>query len=189
MAWKKVSIEEYKKHIDEYAKEHCKYLDEITAINKEEHAIIDSMECDNEHDKFDEYCKKYPEKLQMYKDMRNAAKEKWGEYSSYYNCPYYCVVTNKKELDELYKGRNKNDNDNYKYHIKYIKQWYGKKIQDECHKDVYGKCIGEAFFIDQSYWIILDEKTGKEKFALCIKKFDIWDHRSYRIVTNGKDYI
>ena len=187
MSWQKVSIEEYRKHVAEYVKEHCKYLNEIVAINKEENAIIDSMECDNKDDKFDEYCKKYPEKEKMFKNRRNDAKKRWGEYSSYYNFPYYCIVSNKKELDELYKDRDKDNN--YNYHLENIKKWFGKKIQDECHIEVYGKCIGEAFFIDQSYWAILDEKTNEEKFALNIKKFNIWDHRSYRIVTNGKDYI
>jgi len=191
----KVSIQEFKEKTKAYLERHFEYMEKVANINRAEKAEINAMECDDS-DKFDEYCKKFPEHVEEYKKQREDLKKEYGEYSSYYNCPYYCIVTNTKELYELFKDRLKagdkdlkSKNSVYNYHRRTLKKWVGKKVQNEIGEDVYGICKGVAFFIDQDYWCVLDEKTGREEFCMHIQPFNIWDHRCWRIVENGKDYL
>ena len=185
-----VDIKTYKEEKEKYLEKYSEYLDEVVKINKSEHAEIESIELENFTDKYKEYCDKFPERVEYYKNLRKELKEKYGEYSSYYNCPYYCVVHNKEELDELLSDEYKNREDsNYHYLLKDL-EYIGRDLQDECHKDVHGKCIGMAFFIDQDYYLIVDEKTKREEFLLCICPYEeVEQEPSYRIVTNGKDYL
>ncbi len=191
----KVSIQEFKEKTNEYLKIYSEYMHKLAKINIAEKAEINSIQCD-EKDKFDEYCKQFPEHVEKYKKQRKDLKEEYGDYSSYYNCPYYCLVTNTKELYELFKERLeagdedlKSENSIYNYNKRTMKKFVGKKVQNEYGKDIYGKCIGVAFFIDQDYWCVLDEKTDREEFCMHIQPFNIWDHRCWRIVENGKDYL
>lgn len=189
---KEVDIKTYKEEKEKFLKIFCEYQNELVEINKAEHAEIESIELEKFTDKFDEYCEKFPDRVEFYKQQRKELKEKYGEYSSYYNCPYYCVVHNKKELDELL---NINEDSvlgeisNYDYWLRDL-EYVGVDLQDECHKDVHGKCIGIAFFIDQDYYLIVDEKTKREQFLLCMCPYDeVEQEPPYRIVENGKDYL
>lgn len=189
----KVSIQEFKEKTSAYLDKYWEYMEKVADINRAEKAEIEAMEC-SDNDKFDEYRKQFPEHVEEYKKQRKELKDEYGEYSSYYNCPYYCIITNLKELDELYKDRLddenvKSENSLYNYLKRTLKKWVGKKAQTQIGEDVYGICKGVAFFIDQDYWYLIDEKTGKEKFCLHIEPYNVWDHRSYRIVENGKDYL
>ena len=167
-------------------------MDKLAAINIAENKDIEEL-CGKPHLQYwSEFEEKYPEKVEERKKQRKALKKEYGGYSSYYNCPYYCVATNKKELDELfnecYKDSNRGEGSMYKHALKELKEMKGKIYQDECDKDAYGKFIGMAFFIDQDYYC-LEDKDGKVALALNVCPYNVWDHRSYKIVTNGKDYL
>lgn len=192
----KVSIEEFKEKTGAFLKKYAEYMDKLAAINIAENKDIEEL-CGKPHlNYWTEFEEKYPEKVEERKKLRKQLKEEYGEYTSYYNCPYYCLVTNLKELYELFKDRLKaGDKDLkskdsiYNYHRRTLKKWVGKKVQNEIGEDVYGICKGVAFFVDQDYWYIIDEKTKKEAFCLHIQPFNIWDHRCWRIVENGQDYL
>ena len=187
---KQVDIKTYREEKEKYLEKFCEYQYELAEINKAENAEIDAIQLEKFTDKYEEYCDKFPEKVEYYKNLRKELKERYGEHSSYYNCPYYCVVHDKKELDELIDDKYKNNEDsNYNYWLRDL-EYVGQDLQDECHKDVHGKCIGMAFFVDQDYYLIIDEKTKREKFLLCIRPYEeVEQESSYRIVTNGKDYL
>ena len=189
----KVTIQEFKKYTKSHLDKHAKYLDKLAAINKAENAEIAAIDCEEKY-KFSEYCKQFPEHVENYKKQRKELEDEYGIYSSYYTCPYYCMITTLKELDELYSDRMddehvKSENSSYNYHKRNFKKFVGKKLQNEIGRDIYGKCIGIAYFIDESYWCILDEQTNREEFCLHVRPVNIWDHRCWRIVENGRDYL
>ena len=187
----KVTIKEFKEKREEWISKYSKYSDKLVKINKAENSDINAMPEEKFTDKFDSYCKNYPEKVKKYKEERNKLKKEFGDYSSYYNCPYYCVVHNKKELEEFYNDvpeDKKGEGSGYYYNSQGLKKFKNKILQDECHKDVHGKFIGIAFYIDQDYWLIKDEKTNNEKFLLNADYFyGKREERSYNIVTTPND--
>lgn len=186
-----VTIKEFKEKREEWIIKYSEYLNKLAVINKAETADINAMPEEKYIDKFELYCKNYPESVQNYKANREALKQEFGEYSSYDNCPFYCIVHNKKELDEYYSNVPENERGEgsaYYYNLKGLEKFKNKVIQDECHRDVHGKFIGIAFYIDQDYWIIKDEKTNKEKMFLNADYFyGDREERSYNIVTTLDD--
>lgn len=186
MNFVKLDIPAYKEKTKEWVKLNAEYTKGIVAINKAEHEEIERVYNGDD----DVYFNDHRDRVEYYENQREALLEKYGEYSSYHFCPYYCVVSNREELDELLSERQKNnEHSNYYYWLRDL-DFVGKDLQDECHKDVHGKCLGLAFFIDQDYYLIVDEKTQKEKFCLCTCPYEeIANELSYKIVTNGKDYI
>lgn len=193
---KKVSIEEFKEKTDAFLKKYAEYMDKLANINIAENKEIEKLVGKPHLNYWDEYKEKYPEKVEERKKLRKQLKEEYGEYTSYYNCPYYCVITNTKELYELFKERLtagdkdlKSKDSIYNYHKHTMKKFIGKKVQNEMGEEIYGKCIGVAFFVDQDYWCVMDEKTGREEFCMYVQPFNIWDHRCWRIVENGRDYL
>ena len=190
MSFIEVDIKTYKEKADEWIKKYSEYSKELLDINKAENEEIEAVDSNRFTDAYDAYVEKHPDRVRHFKELRKVLKERYGSYSSYYNCPYYCVVHNKAELDELVPESKRGEKSNYKYNVKYFNDFTGKKLQDECHKDVHGDFIGIAVFVDQEYFLIKDDKTGREKFLLCVDFF--YGERyelPYTIVENGKDYI
>ena len=191
--WIEVTIKEFKEKREEWLEHYSKYSHYLTQINLQESTEIKSVPYEKFTDKFESYCKNYPEKVKKYKEKREALKKQFGEYSSLYNCPYYCVIHNEQELEEYYKDfpkEKKGEHSNYFYNKQGLAKFTGKIIQDEGRPEFYGPFIGIAFFIDQEYWMIQDKRTGKEKFFINADYFyGEREERSYNIVENGKDYI
>lgn len=190
--FQRVSIKEYIEKTEYWIKKYSEYMDKLVAINTAENKDIEKL-CGKPHlNYWDEFEEKYPEKVKERQAQRDKLKEEYDGYSSYYNCPYYCLATNEKELNELfnecYKNSKRGKNSMYQHTLKALKEMKGKIYQDECNKDAYGKFIGMAFFIDQDYYC-LENKDGKVTLALNVCPYNVWDHRSYKIVTNGKDYL
>ena len=187
---KKVNSDEYKKVCDIYMRKYCRYLDELAKINKAENKECEKLiegEGDH-HAKWDKFEERYPEKVAARQKERETLKEKYGKYSSYYNCPVYFLATSVAKIEEIIKPGEANHDSC----VNNLKKWKGKKVQSDYDKSVYGYCIGLGFTIDEIYYVIKDEQTGREGFELSISPYDKRDHqpkRSYYIVTNGKDYL
>lgn len=189
--FQQVRIKEYIEKTKYWLKRHSEYMDKLADIN-----VAEKQEIINEFGKsigyWDDYKAKYPEKVKERQEQRDKLKEEYGEYTSYFNCPYYCLATNKKELDELYniyyKDSNRGEGSSYQHNLKSIKEMKGRLYQDDCNPETYGRFIGIAFFIDQDYYCLKD-KRGNVALVLNVSPFNVWDHKSYRIVTNGQDYF
>jgi len=181
----KVSIERYKKECEIWLKEHNKYLDELAAINVAENKEVDAMPGSIHRDRWDLYCENHFDKVQSAEQARKALKEKYGNYSSFYACPYYCVITKVEDLEKVVP---KTEN-NYKYWKENIEKWHGKMMQSSYRKGRWGRFIGLAFFLDEVYFLFKNPKTGEEFIDLSVEPYNKWDHRDWRIVENGKDYL
>jgi len=186
MKFIKLSIEEYKEKTDAFLKKYAEYMDKLAFINKAEHNDIEKL-ANNEWDEFKE---KYPEKVKEYKNRRKALYDEYGIYTSYFKCPYYCVITNKDELDKICDDEEaKNSKSSWYAHaLNIINNDINKKFQDKDEVKIYGICKGVAHFIDEIYYFLID-KNNNYHFALSVKSYNKWDHMSYKIVENGKDYI
>ena len=190
--FQRVSIKEYTEKTEYWLKKYSEYMDKLAAINIAENNDIEEL-CGKPYlNYWSEFEEKYPEKVEERKKQRKILKEEYGGYSSYYNCPYYCIARNEKELDELYtvcyKDSNRGEGSLYQHNLKSLKEMMGKMYQDDCNKDVYGKFIGMAFFIDQDYYCLKDKK-GEISLVLNVSEYKPEDHRSYVIVENGRDYL
>jgi len=180
----KVSISRYKRECNAFLKKHNQYLDELAAINTEEKKAVEMMPYLTHYERWDKYCEKHFDKVQAAEQARKALKEKYGNYSNFYACPYYCVITNVEQLERIV-PKNK---DNYKYWKADIEKWHGKMVQSY-RKGEWGKFVGLAFFLDDTYFLFKNPITGKEYISFEIYVYNKWDHRDWRIVENGKDYI
>lgn len=190
--FQQISIKEYTEKTEYWLKKYSEYMDKLAAIN-----TLERTEIENEFGKpsfghWDEFATKYPEKVKEYHKQRVALKDEYGEYSSYYHCPYYCLATNEDELNELYnlcyKDSNRDEHSSYQHNLKALREMIGKIYQDGCDPEVYGKFIGMAFFIDQDYYCLKDKK-GNISLVLNVSEYKPQDHRSYCIVENGRDYL
>ena len=182
----KVSISKYLYETKKFIKKFDKYLNELSKINEEERNKINFLKEHNLIKNSKEYFTEYIISVSEFEKKRKNLKKKFGKYSDIYSCQYYCIATKVEQLYKIFDGVTTG---NYKYCKEYIEKWSGKIVQDESRSEVYGYYVGQAFFIDEIYFVIKDIKTKKEFLALNIKEFDVNDHRSYRIVSNGKDYI
>ena len=180
----KVSISRYLRETKAFLKKHCKYMDELAAINVVESKEVDAMPYPIHRERWDKYCEQHMDKVQAAEKARKALKEKYGKYSSLYGCPYYCVITKVEQLERVIPK----SEDNYVYWKDDIEKWHGKMVQSN-RKDEWGKFIGLAFFIDNVYFLFKNPNTGKEYIVFEIYEYNKWDHRDWRVVENGKDYI
>lgn len=182
----KVSISKYLYETKRFIKKFDKYLNELGKINEEERHKINLLKENNLIKTTDEYFSEYTISVDDFERKREELKKKFGKYSDIYSCPYYCITT---KIEQLYKVFGGVTTGNYKYCKEQLEKWTGKIVQDEHRSDVYGYFVGHAFFIDEIYFVIKDIKTKKEFLALNIKEYNVNDHRSYCLVTNGKDYV
>ena len=182
----RVSITKYLKEKNFFLKKFDKYRHELSKINQEEHDKINFLKEHGMITSSDEYFSEYTISVDEFIKRREKLKQKFGRYSDIYSCPYYCVAKNIEQLDKVFEGHT---DGNYKYCKQYIEKWSGKKVQDECRNDIYGYFIGLGFTLDDIYFVIKDSKTKKEYLSLNIKEYNVNDHRSYCLVTNGKDYV
>ena len=180
----KVSISRYKRECDAFLKKHSQYLDELAEINKAENKIVDAMPGNIHRDRWDLYCERHPDKVQEAEKARKSLKEKYGNYSNFYACPYYCVITKVEQLERVVPK----SKDNYKYWKADIEKWHGKMVQSY-RKGEWGRFVGLAFFLDDVYFLFKNPITGQEYISYEIYIYDKWDHRDWRIVENGKDYL
>mgnify|MGYP003571242102 CR=1 FL=1 len=176
MKFVKLNIEDYKEKTEAFLEKYAEYLDKLAVINKSEETDIKKL-ANNE---WDEYKEKYPEKVEECEQLRKQLKEEYGEYSSYFNCPYYCVITNKDELDKICDDEEakKSKSSWYAHVLNIIDNNIGKKFQDEHKDEICGICKGVAYFIDEIYYYLID-KNNNYHFALNVKPYNKWDHMSY----------
>lgn len=182
MSFIEVDIKTYKEKVDEWIKKYSEYSKELLDINKAENEEIETFDSNRSTDAYETYVEEHPDRVKYFEEQRKLLKERYGSYSSYYNCPYYCVVHNKEELDELIPKDKQDKKSNYKYNIKYLKDFTGKRIQDDCHIDVHGSFIGIAFFIDQDYFLIKDDNTKREMFLMNVSLYSEKKELPYTIV-------
>ena len=180
----KVSISRYLRETKAFLEKHYSYMDELAKINVAESEAVDKMPYPTHHERWDKYCEQHMDKVQAAEKARKALKEKYGNYSSFYACPYYCVITKVEQLERVI-AKNK---DNYKYWKADIEKWHGKMVQSY-RKGEWGRFVGLAFFLDDVYFLFKNPKTGKEYIEFEIYDYNKWDHRDWRVVENGKDYI
>lgn len=186
MKFIKLSIEEYQEKTEAFLKKYAEYMDKLASINISEKKDIKEL-CNNNWGEFKE---KYPEKVKEYKNCRKTLYDEYGIYTSYFKCPYYCVITTKEELDKICDDEEaKNSKSSWYVHaLNIINNDIGKKFQDEHEVEICGICKGVAHFIDEIYYYLID-KNNNYHFALSVKPYNKWDHISYKIVENRKDYI
>ena len=186
MKFTKLSIEEYQEKTEAFLKKYAEYMNKLATINISEKKDITEL-CNNSWDKYKE---KYPEKVEERKKLRKQLKDEYGEYASYFNCPYYCVITNKDELDKICDDEKtkKSKTSWYAHVLNIINNDIGKKFQDKHKFEICGVCKGVARFIDEIYYYLVDENNNYH-FALSVKPYNKWDHMPYKMVENGKDYI
>lgn len=190
MKFVKLNIEEYKEKTDAFLKKYAEYMDKLASINIAENKEIEELVGKPYLDYLAQYKEKYPEKVEEHKQLRKCLKEEYGEYSSYYNCPYYCVISTKDELDKICNDEEaKNSKTSWYAHaLNIINNNIGKKFQNEHEIEICGICKGVAHFIDEIYYYLVDENNNYH-FALSVKPFNKQDHMTYKMVENGKDYI
>ena len=186
MKFVKLSIEEYQEKTKAFLKKYAEYMDKLAMINESEKTDIKKL-ANNE---WSEYKEKYPEKVEERKQLRKQLSEEYGKYTSYYNCPYYCVITNKDELDKICDDEEikKSKTSWYAHALNIVNNDIGKKFQDKHEGEICGICKGLVHFIDEIYYYLIDENNNYH-FALSVKPYNKWDHMSYKMVENGKDYI
>lgn len=180
----KVSISRYLKEIKAFLKKYHSYIDDLDKINAVEDKAVDKMPYPIHRERWDKYCEQYMDKVLAAEKARKALKEKYGKYSSLYGCPYYCVIT---KIEQLERVPSKNE-DNYMHWKADIEKWHGKMVQSN-RKCEWGRFVGLAFFIDNVYFLFKNPITGQEYISFEIYNYDKWDHRDWRVVENGKDYI
>lgn len=191
MKFVKLGIEEYKEKTDAFLKKYAEYMNKLANINIAENKEIEELVGKPHLDYWNEYKEKYPEKVKERVQLRKQLKEKYGKYTSYYNCPYYCVIKNKDELDKICDNeetKNRNSKSSWYAHALNIINDIDKKFQDEYEVKIYGICKGVACFIDEIYYYLID-KNNNYHFTLRVKPFNEQDHMPYKMVENGKDYI
>ena len=189
MKFVKLNIEDYQEKTGAFLKKYAEYIDNLANINIAENKEIEELIGKPYLDYWVEYKEKYPEKIEEYKQLRKQLKEEYGEYSNDFNCPYYCVITNKDELDKICDDEEaKNSKTSWYAHaLNIINNDIGKKFQDEDEVEICGICKGIALFIDEIYYYLID-KNNNYHFALSVKPFINQNHLSYKMVENGKDY-
>lgn len=180
----KVSISRYIRETKAFLKKHNQYLDELAVINVAESKEVDAMPYPTHHERWDKYCDQHIDKVKSAEKARKELKKKYGNYSSFYACPYYCVITKVEQLERVVPK----DKNNYKHYKESIEKWHGKMVQS-CRKGEWGRFIGLAFFLDDVYFLFKNPKTGEEFISFDISEYNKWDHRDWRIVENGKDYL
>ena len=184
----KLSIEDYKEKTKAFLKKYTEYMDKLANINIAENKEIEELVGKPHLEYWDKYKEKYQKNVEEYKQLRKQLKEEYGEYTSYSNCPYYCVITNKDELDKICDDEKikKSKTSWYAHALNIINNDIGKNFQDAYETKTYGVCKGVAHFIDEIYYYLVDENNNYH-FALRVKPFK--DQLPYKIVENGKDYI
>ena len=173
MKFIKLNIEDYQEKTDAFLKKYAEYMNKLANINIAENKEIEELVGKPYLDYWTQYKEKYPEKVKEREQLRKQLKQEYGEYISYYNCPYYCVISTKEELDKIcINNKPKNNKTSWYAHtLNIINNDIGKKFQDKHEVEIYGICKGVAKFIDEIYYFLIDENNNYH-FALGVKPFN-----------------
>ncbi|WQJ53687.1 MAG: hypothetical protein [Wendovervirus sonii] len=168
---RELSLKEYRNEEKAFFKIYNEYIKKLCAINAEENALYDSSAWTDEiRDK--------------YEKMREDLKKEYPNHNDHYNTDFFCWMTY-KNVHIL------SSKENVKYFKKDLRM-VGKKVQSNAGDSIYGKLKGIAVMVDDVYFVIDNEVTGKEQWisaVIGVRLFNINEHRSWKVVTNNKGYL
>lgn len=179
----RISIDEWIEKRNDFYKMHDEYLCELKKINIKENEEIDFFIEQRLCTDVDDYLNKYKDNVDKREKEREMLKSVYGIYYSSLDYPYYCIVSDTEGLDKVVDK----SSPNYRIFANYIQKWRLKRAQNECRSEQVGLCIGLAFFVDDVYFALKNEKDGTLYFCLNICEYK--PEEKYKIVTNGKDYL
>jgi len=167
---RELNTEDFLKESDAYFAKFNEYLDKICEINIAENVFFNNGTITDEM-------------IEENEKKREAVRKEYEGYDDYYHTDFFCWMTY-ENVNKLSSGNN----------IKYFKRdmkMIGKKVETNTG-DIYGILKGIAVMVDDAYFVVDDEVSGKQRWLsaiIAVKPYDEVAHRGWQIVSNDKGYL